>query len=82
MEGQSIWSQALSTYRDVEVAKRNQPKLVQGIQQVQTPLARNLNAPIIGTGSNAAPLSSSMIPMVLGVLAVGGALFYLMNRRR
>jgi len=32
---------ALDAYTQIEVAKRSQPQLVQGIQQAQTPLARN-----------------------------------------
>ncbi len=44
-EEKSLWAQALETYRDIEVAKRAQPKLVQGAEQSSVPMQYNLSAP-------------------------------------
>ena len=75
----SLWSEVLATYRDVELAKRQQPKLVQGAQQIQVPLSQNVSAPqqpvSIGSGAgsviNSPMFSKYLLFGSLGLLALG-----------
>lgn len=57
----SLWSEILSTYRDVEIARREQPKIVQGAAQVQIPYTQNLNAPSQPVNISASGLINSAV---------------------
>lgn len=45
MSFESLLSQSLETYRDIEVAKRENPRVVQAAEHQQTPFTQNVNAP-------------------------------------
>lgn len=84
--GYQVFGDAISAYRDIEIAKRNQPKLVQGLQTVQVPLARNASAEVQDGDKGALSVSSviknsnkPVIYMGLGLLAIAG---YLSFRKR
>lgn len=84
-EKPSLWEKALDTYRDVEIAKRSQPLLVQGIQQVQTPLQRNNDAVVQGPSSVGGVLpvgGNTMLYMGLGLVALAGVIVALKKRRK
>lgn len=64
----SLWTDILNTYRDIEVAKRSQPKLVQGAQQVAVPFQQNVSGPQQPqklASSNGSVLDSPMLSQYL-----------------
>ena len=80
MSGLNIFSDAINAYRDVEIAKRNQPRLVQGAQQTNVPMQRNAGAEI----DSKAPYTitrdfintNTGALVVIGGVVVGGVLLY------
>lgn len=78
------FGEVLKTYRDVEVAKRSQPRLVQGIQQVQTPLHRNSAASVSVAGdapAQAGPVGYKTVFMIGGGLVLAGVAFMALKKR-
>lgn len=85
MDWSGTFSDVLSTYRDVEVAKRSQPRLVQGIQQVQAPVQRNADASVSsgpGASVGAGASGYKLALMVGGGLLVTGLAFVALRRKR
>lgn len=77
----SAWEKAIESWRDVEIAKRSQPRLVQGVQQVATPLLVNTgatnqqSAPPINNGG-----SKTLLWLGGGLLLLAGA--FVMKKKR
>lgn len=76
------WSNAINAYRDIAIAKRNNPKAVQGVEQSQTTFAQNLSAPFSPGGSSTGGMAqNSKLAMGLGVLLLGGLVVFAMTKK-
>lgn len=81
-ERPAFWEQALDAYRDIEISKRNQPQLVQGIQQVQTPLSRNNDAVVSGLSSSRDVIPGNKTALYIGAAAAMLGIGFLVFKKK
>lgn len=74
------FSSVLNAYRDVEVAKRSQPQIVQGFQQSASPVAYNAGA-VVGASSGSFVEGQSTGMMIAAAALLLGGFIYLKKGR-
>jgi hypothetical protein len=77
------WESAINAARDVAVAKRNQPSVVQGVAAQSVPMSRN-NGAVVGGGGGGLSAVGGANPAVLAGLALllVGGLFVMRKMKR
>lgn len=76
------WTTAINAFRDIEVAKRNNPKIVQAVEHFQTPLPRNSDAPMIPGAQGAGVMAQNSTMMIgFGLLLLGGLAVFAMSKK-
>ena len=75
------WESAINAARDVAVAKRNQPSVVQGVAAQAVPMTRNNGAVVGGGGGLSAMGANPAVLVGLALLLVSG-LFIMRKAKR